>query len=693
MSKENLFAFISEEKEYFYILSKNIDWNDSHWDMSDWLRHRGNSKYIPFITDYKKTKKTPSHIILPIKDNLPNPFIDFVKALCVHTIRTKNIGYMAARNYVNECRRLHIFMSLRKEKCVTELTRWHFEETVNYLKEKEYKNISDAATNLKVVAEIIDRKRLSKKRINFKHSFKSKNNYNYYKSLKSVDVNEPIGNDKLPSYEAMVAYAKCTNNPIDKNEEILLRTIDLLIVMGQRGNEITHIPLNCWVEKPFLDSSGNVVKDLNKKNINNYGIRYYAEKQFQSRVHWLAAQDVAMAKRSIDRLIELTKEVREVAKWQEENLDRIINVEPIEKISEVELVKYLGFNYIFYMRGYLKRHGVDPIGTDKSDKVQYSPSRYGYPKFYSFKEVEKCLLKKRKSFVLLKEGSKIILKTSQALTIRFDGAFRFKREANIFKVYPGVVKLEEINTALGNKNDRESIFERRNLTEADGSKIKFTSHQPRHWRNTIYELAGMSNVQQALAMGRQDLNQNKAYQHTSIKQKLKLHQEFLSFNSVTDKVTFLRDGIRNKTILGEITNTYHYLKKEEGLNTAEDFITTHGLALHLTPFGGCTHDFSQSPCQKHLQCWNGCSHLHRTNTPGETERIKEQLDKSRIILEKIKNESDEDIGKGVWQKDIEKKIKNMEKALKMNPTSTSFKLFPDGPEMTKPLNKRKNKSI
>jgi len=86
------------------------------------------------------------------------------------------------------------------------------------------------------------------------------------------------------------------------------------------------------------------------------------------------------------------------------------------------------------------------------------------------------------------------------LSIRFEGAYRFKeRDANIFTVFPGRTTLREINGALGTIPGIESIFDRRKLMEADGSRIMLTSHQPRHWRNTLYELAGMSNVQQALA--------------------------------------------------------------------------------------------------------------------------------------------------------------------------------------------------
>ena len=698
LANKGLIDFIELEKSYFLSLNTGINWEDERWNVENWLFHRAKDKYLVFKSNLRIGNKLPFGTVLPEPGPLPHPYIDFVKALVVYFKRTKDIGYIAIRNYVIECRRLYIILFNRNEHSPHLLTRWHFEQTISLLKHIEYKNLFDAATYLQSIADLIDSKGIVSNPLGFRHDIKSSNSYYQYESTKSIDLNERTTNEKLPSYEALVAYAKCTNNPINDNEEILLRTIDLLIAMGLRGNEVTYIPIDCWVEKKLVDSKGNVKADMHGNPLMSSGIRYYAEKQFQSRVHWLAKQDIPLAKRAVERLIILTEEVREIAKWQEDNPNRLWKYNPNDIISDIKLIKLLGFEELIYLRGYLKRLNVLPIGSDRSARLRISTVRNGYSKLFRVGQVEQALLKKLKSHDVLKEKvsgeSKIVLKTSDILSIRFDGAFRFKRKANVMKVFPERTGLKEINAALGSISSLESIFQRRSFTEADGSKIILTSHQPRHWRNTLYELAGMSNVQQALAMGRQNLTQNKAYQHTTPKERTKLNQEFISFNSVNDKITFLHEGVRSKSILGEITDTYHFLKKNQSIDSAELFLNTHGLAIHITPFGGCTHDFSQSPCQKHLQCWNGCSHLHRTNTPGETVRIKEQLDKSKSILKKVKSESLEEQKNDVWVKDLEKKIKNLEKAVKIRPTSpTPIQLFPKGPEITKPKSKRKNSSV
>lgn len=682
--EQNLQNFIAEEKKYFLSLNTGINWEHEKWDPKNWLFHRGANISILFTTIRRINSELPAYVKFPENELLPTPYSDFVKATAVYLQRTKGSGFMAIRNYVNECRRIHLFMHSKNETKPSQLTRWHFEMSIEFLKEIKYKNLYDTAANLQVIAEVLDKKRLTPIPIDFKHGLKLEHKY-YQIPNDFTDDEIRKSEEKLPSYEALEAFAICTNNPTNNDEEILLRTIDLLIVMGQRGNEVALIPYDCWVEKEVVDTKGNIILDANGNNIVNIGIKYYAEKQFQSRIHWLASQDVAFARRAVERLRILTKEIREVAKWQEDNPNRIWKFRPDEIIEDNVLLDYLGFASTSNLQLYLTDRNKIPkiVGTSSV--------------CYLAGEIEKLLAPKLNDHIALKEKQdghwKTILKTSEVLCIRFDGAFRFKRSANTFKVHPGRVLLIEINLALGTSSKYESIFDRRDLKEADGSRIQITSHTPRHWRNTLYELAGMSNVQQALAMGRQNLDQNATYQHTKVSERTQLHKEFLAFNSPSDKISFLQDGIRNKKIIGDITDTYHFLKESKGNDTAESFLKTHALAIHLTPFGGCSHDFSQNPCNKYLQCWNGCSHLHRTNTPGETERIKEQLDLSKTALHEMETNSEDEYGSTVWKDDLAKKIANLELALKIEVKESPTPIFPDGQPVTQALQNRKNSSV
>jgi hypothetical protein len=695
---EKLNEFIHEEKAFFASLDTQICWDSERWEIQNWLFHRGKAAHLIFTYPRQAYMKLPAGFCAPDSECLSPIFADFTKAIAVYIYRTKAAGYMAIRNYVNECRRLYVILRRRNEDSPACFTRWHFEEAVKILEEIEYKNIYDATANLQVIASVLDKKKITPYPIDFKNSFTPFRSKHSYKAIAEITEDDKrINDEKLPSYDAMKAYAVCTNNPINDDEEILLRTIDLLIAMGQRGNEVTLIPYDCWVERPVKGRHGEVITDANGAEIKEVGIRYYAEKNFQSRVHWLAEQDIPLALRAVSRLKELTKEVREVAKWQEANAGRLWRFSSDEAIEDNDLIKLLGFEHTYNLFLYLTRNNIVPVFTNHAKRNPLPRNRTCAAHFYKAGDIESLLLPKMSDHIALKENIagkwKVILKTSDVLSIRFDGSFRFKRIANVFKIFPGRTELPEINAALGAISKLESIFDRRNLKEADGSKIVLTSHQPRHWRNTLYELAGMSNVQQALAMGRQKLTQNKTYQHVTLSEQTHLHKEFLSFNSPMEKITFLHDGIRNSKILGDLTDTYNFLKEDKGVSTAESFLKTHAQALHITPFGGCTHDFSQTPCLKHLQCWNGCSNLHRTNTPGETEKLQRLLENSQEALKKLETKSSGEYGADVWVQDLRTKVKNLEMALTMEVESDPIAVFPDGKPVTLPLSKRKRSSI
>jgi hypothetical protein len=527
------------------------------------------------------------------------------------------------------------------------------------------------------VAELIDRKRLTFLPLQFQHGVLPKNQYLRYVSMTDPERHEKLrrDEDKLPSREALEAYAQCTNDPVNDGEEILLRTIDLLIAMGQRANEVACIPLDCWVEHPLKNGRGEIVADAHGSPIFEVGIRYYPEKHFETRIHWLADQDIPLARRAVTRLVDLTIEAREVARWQEENPGRLWEYSANQELHEDELLKTLGYASRRNLYLYLCVNKKIKPSNEIADKYSARIDRY-----YRAGDIEALLTPLLKDHIVLKQKVngkwRIILRTSETLSIRFDGDFRFIRSANLIKVLPKRTSLIEINSALGANLLTQSIFDRRKLTEADGSRIALTSHQPRHWRNTLYALAGMSNVQQALAMGRKKLDQNAVYQHTSLQERTESHHDFLAFSSIQEKLSFMHEGIRARRIIGGITDTYHHLKKTKDLVTAERFLSMHAQAMHVTPYGACAHDFSQAPCPKHLQCWNNCAHLHRTGAKGEQQHIHDQIRSSEMALVKMKENAAGEYGADVWVRELEKKVENMKKALRITPQGSPIKVFP-----------------
>ncbi|WP_339532496.1 hypothetical protein [Pseudomonas mucidolens] len=683
----SLESFIAQEQAIFRSLPISTPWAESFWGIGNWLPQRDVNKHaLTFETHRQALEKTGYPA--PPKGPLPFAFQDFSKALIVYLQRTRSLKFSMVVAYNIAVRRLYNTLFERGVSDPTLLTRGDFDRVVGFLRESGYKNIYDAISHLQVIANTIDNLQLTEFAIHFEHDAKPEKRRHDYISLHDPDraVKQRKSDDRLPSREAMEAYALCSNNPLSDGEEILLRVIDLLIATGQRGNEVAVIPYDCWVERPIKGTTGGVVVDAHGKPLVECGIRYFAEKQFQSRVHWLAESDIPLARRAVERLKTLTNEQREIAAWQELHPGRIWSYPPQSVISDAKVLDWLGFSearsasrnlYLF-----LTRNGVHPFDDEPDEKQGRSLKRR-----YVAGEIERLIVPRIRGHAALTENVggqvRIVLRTSETLAIAFDGQFRFGgREANVFRAVPRRVTLGDINHALGDDEKYTSIFSRRSLTESDGTPIKLTSHQPRHWRNTIYHLTGMSDVQQALALGRKRLDQNVYYQHTSIEENTAAHHEFLAFNSYHERLDFLHTAIRDKRIHGALTDSYHALLSDKGTTTAEAFLTVHATALHVTPFGGCIHDFSQAPCPKHLQCWNGCSHLHLMGTPSERVNLEKQAKNLTKAISIMRDAGTGEAGSDVWLADQENKLKNLKSVLARDTNGGVQRVFPNGRPIT-----------
>lgn len=341
-ARPNLEGFIKQEQVVFRSLPIPTPWESTLWSVEHWLPQRLKQQTITFETHRQSLEKNGYSV--PPKAALPLDYQDFCKALIVYLQRTRSLKFSMVAAYNIAARRLYNPLFERGVSDPTQLTRGDFDRVVGFLRESGYKNLYDAISHLQVIADTIDKLQLTETAIHFVHDAKPEKRRHEYISLHDPDraVKQRKSDDRLPSREAMEAYALCSNNPLSDGEEILLRVIDLLIATGQRGNEVAVIPYDCWVERPIKGTTGEVVVDANGEPLVECGIRYFAEKEFQSRVHWLAESDVPLARRAVERLKTLTKEQREIAAWQELHPGRIWSYPPQSVVSDALVLDWLG---------------------------------------------------------------------------------------------------------------------------------------------------------------------------------------------------------------------------------------------------------------------------------------------------------------------------------------------------------------
>ncbi|RKG42442.1 MULTISPECIES: integrase [Acinetobacter] len=115
---------------------------------------------------------------------------------------------------------------------------------------------------------------------------------------------------------------------------------------------------------------------------------------------------------------------------------------------------------------------------------------------------------------------------------------------------------------------------------------EFTTHDFRHTLNTILDEGGLSDLLQTEWFGRSDPKDTKAYQHTSPEK----------------KALMIREQLKNGEAKGILAEQIFNLP----INIQDAVLEARVQAVHDVGTGLCIHNFSQLPCERHLQCSADC---------------------------------------------------------------------------------------
>ncbi|WP_093442956.1 hypothetical protein [Variovorax sp. 770b2] len=197
---------------------------------------------------------------------------------------------------------------------------------------------------------------------------------------------------------------------------------------------------------------------------------------------------------------------------------------------------------------------------------------------------------------------------------------------------------------FGGRKDLESIFERFNYKEDDGSPIELNSHSLRHWLNMLAQMGGMSDAEIAIFSGRKDVRQNRAYDHrTSDEVQAPIKQA-------------LEAGFTGNLV---VPGSRELVSRSEfgGLGLA---------AAHTTDFGWCSHNFASEPCQMYRDCIN-CEEQECVKGEAHKESNLKLLEKeTKYLLEQAKEAlAEQDYGADNWVIHQTKTLDRIEALLKI----------------------------
>ena len=117
-------------------------------------------------------------------------------------------------------------------------------------------------------------------------------------------------------------------------------------------------------------------------------------------------------------------------------------------------------------------------------------------------------------------------------------------------------------------------------------EVGFTSHHFRHTLNTLLDEGGLSDLLQTEWFGRTNLRDTKAYQHTSREK----------------RALMLREDIKKGLVGGQLAEQIKVVPVE----VQDAILKARIQAVHDVGTGICIHNFSQTPCERHLQCSADC---------------------------------------------------------------------------------------
>lgn len=372
---------------------------------------------------------------------------------------------------------------------------------------------------------------------------------------------------KLPSPAALDALAKAFRMAVEPRDVVATSVAAILCSAPDRINEVLLLEADCEVTQ--ASAKGQHVE---------YGLRWRPAKGADPMVKWIVRSMADVVKEAIARIARISQAARELARWYESNPVQIFLPSSLEYLRGQPWLTMDELADVLYAEGGSARSARDWC---RFKKIEISGPR-GTPKA-SFAKVEDAVL------AILPKGFPIAdpelgLRYSDMLCVVRKNALRSDRAT--LRCALEALNHQQISDCLGGRAEHgtPSLFIRLGLVESDGSDIRITSHQFRHFLNTLAQIGGLSQLDIARWSGRRDVSQNDAYNHESNR----------------DVVALVRkiSGDEYKPV-GPLARL-----KAITLIPRDEFARLKVPTAHTTEFGYCLHDFTMTPCQIHRDCMN-----------------------------------------------------------------------------------------
>lgn len=445
--------------------------------------------------------------------------------------------------------------------------------------------------------------------------------FSWNHSLRRQQVQTRVGKEfderrakKLPSQAALDALAQIFHLADSPGDTLVSAVTAILCSAPDRINELLALPFDCEVHQRRP-----------KKEETAYGLRWWPAKGASPMVKWIIPSMTEVVQKAVQRIRALSDEGRALAKWYEAHPTQLYLPDHLNHLRKQEWLSMPELGMVLFGGDC---HSTSPLAWVRSVGLttQRNMQAKSRPNFVRFADVEHAVL------ALLPPGFPVLdqktgLKFSDSLCVIARNGLNDER-AN-FVCMLDAITYSDIQARLGNTASARSIFATYGFTEADGSALQVSTHQFRHFLNTLAQRGGLSQMDIAKWSGRRDVGQNIAYDHVS------------GHELVAQMRALVGDDQRMR---GPLTASV-----KMALIPRDEFARLKIPTAHTTEVGFCVHDFTMSPCQLHRDCMSCEELVCVKGDVARTARIRALRDETQGLLAAAQSaQADHDAGANRW---------------------------------------------
>lgn len=250
--------------------------------------------------------------------------------------------------------------------------------------------------------------------------------------------------------------------------------------------------------------------------------------------------------------------------------------------------------------------------------------------------------------------------------------------------YFSIGRLSPQDLILQLSKSNNSIFARYGETPKDKT-LSLPSHANRHLQNTELFRLGIADTMITKRFGRRTTAQSYTYDHRSLVEDLEaIELPPSAAAAVPERAHDTMRMILAGKLRGPLVEEFIKVQRTRGDDAAFEYIAAEADGLHATPYGFCLSAFTVDPCPKHLQCFNGCLHLARTDNPREQDALEKVHGRTIAVLAAAEASPARTTGRKNQIEHAKTILVNIEAAIA---TAPGNQVFPDGKDLSQPIGK------